>query len=189
VAFVGEDDGVVGDVFEQGRRRLAGRAAGEVARVVLDPVADAGGLQHLEIEIRALFQPLRLQQFALADQLLEPRWLQLGLDALDRLLHRRARRHVVRVGVDRGRFRKLSVFSPGQRVELGDALQLVAEEGQPPGAVLKVGGPDLERVAAHAERAALERLVVAAVLLGHQIGHDLALVDISPAADPEGHAP
>jgi hypothetical protein len=72
VAFVGEDDGVVGDVFEQRRGRLARRAAGEVARIVLDPVADAGGLQHLEVEIRALLQPLRLQQLALADQLVEP---------------------------------------------------------------------------------------------------------------------
>jgi hypothetical protein len=78
VAFVGEDDGVVGDVFEERRGRFAGRAAGQVARVVLDPVADAGGLQHLEVEIRALFQPLRLQQFALADQLLQP----LGSSAL-----------------------------------------------------------------------------------------------------------
>jgi hypothetical protein len=67
VAFVGEDDGVVGDVFEQRRGRFTGRAAGEVARVVLDPVADAGGLQHLEIEIRPLLQPLRLQQLALVD--------------------------------------------------------------------------------------------------------------------------
>jgi hypothetical protein len=40
MAFVGEDDGVVGDVFEQGRRRLAGRAAGEVARIVLDARAE-----------------------------------------------------------------------------------------------------------------------------------------------------
>ena len=45
VALVGEDEGVVGQVFEQGRRRLAGLAAGEVARIVLDarqePVASS----------------------------------------------------------------------------------------------------------------------------------------------------
>ncbi len=66
VGFVGEDDGVVGDEFEQGGGRLARRAAGEVARIVLDPVADARGLQHLEIEIGALFQPLGFEQFAFA---------------------------------------------------------------------------------------------------------------------------
>jgi hypothetical protein len=48
---------------------------------------DAGGLQHLDVEIGALFQPLRLQQLALADQLVEP-LAQLLLDVDDRLLQR-----------------------------------------------------------------------------------------------------
>ncbi len=71
MGFVGEDDGVVGDEFEQRGGRLAGGAAGEVARIVLDPVADAGGLEHLEVEIGALFQPLGFEQFAFVDQLVE----------------------------------------------------------------------------------------------------------------------
>ena len=36
VALVGEDERVVGQIFEQGRRRLAGFAAGEIARIILD---------------------------------------------------------------------------------------------------------------------------------------------------------
>ncbi len=128
VAFVGEDDGIVGDEFEQRRRRLAGGAAGEVARIVLDPVADAGGLQHLQIEVGALFQPLRLQQLALADELVEPH-LQLGLDALDRLLHRRARGDVVAVGVDADLLESVGLGA-GQRVEFGDRFQLLAEEAK-----------------------------------------------------------
>ena len=60
VAFIGKDDGVVGDEFEQGRGRLARCAACQIARVVLDPVADTGRLEHFQIEIGALFQPLRL---------------------------------------------------------------------------------------------------------------------------------
>ena len=36
VALVDEQDRVLGDVLEQGRRRLAGRPAGQVARIVLD---------------------------------------------------------------------------------------------------------------------------------------------------------
>ena len=71
VGFVGEDNGIVGDEFEQRGRRLARRAAGQVARIVLDPVADAGRLQHFEIEVGALFQPLRLQQLAFVDQLVQ----------------------------------------------------------------------------------------------------------------------
>ena len=77
----------------------------------------------------------------------------------------------------------MSVLCPGQRVELGDRFKLLAEEGKAPGAVLEVGGPDLERVAAHAEGAALEGGVVAAVLLGDEFGDDLALV-VEPARRP-----
>jgi hypothetical protein len=61
----------VGDVLEEGGRRLAGRAAGEVARVVLDAVADAGRLEHLEVEGGALLEPLGLEQLALGDELVE----------------------------------------------------------------------------------------------------------------------
>ena len=64
MAFVDEDQRIVGDIFEQGRRRLAGLAAGEIARIVLDAGAGAGRLQHLEVEAGALLQPLRLQQAA-----------------------------------------------------------------------------------------------------------------------------
>ncbi len=72
MALVAEDERVVGQVFEQGRRRLAGPAAGQVARIILDAGAGAGRLQHFEIEQRALFEPLRLQQPPLADELVEP---------------------------------------------------------------------------------------------------------------------
>ena len=50
MALVGEDEGVVGQVLEQGRRRLAGLAAGQPARVVLDAGAGAGRLEHLQVE-------------------------------------------------------------------------------------------------------------------------------------------
>jgi hypothetical protein len=39
-----------------------GGAAGEVARVVLDAVADAGRLEHLEVEVRALLEALGLEE-------------------------------------------------------------------------------------------------------------------------------
>ena len=53
-----------GKIVEQGRRRLAGRPAREVARVVLDPVAVADLAQHLEVETGALLEPLALEQLA-----------------------------------------------------------------------------------------------------------------------------
>ena len=80
VALVDEDERVVGQIFEQRRRRLAGLAAGEIARIVLDAGAEAGRLHHLQVEHGALLQPLRFQQPAVRCELVEPQ-LQLVLDA------------------------------------------------------------------------------------------------------------
>jgi hypothetical protein len=88
VALVDEQQGVVGDVFEEGGRRLARRAAGQPAGIVLDAGAGAGGLHHLQIEADALFQALRLQELAVLNHPVE-RLLQLGLDAGDGLVQRR----------------------------------------------------------------------------------------------------
>jgi hypothetical protein len=72
VAFIDEQQRVVGQIFEQGRRRLARQAAGQEAAVVLDPRAAAGGRDHFEVEIGALFQPLRFEQLAFGFQFLQP---------------------------------------------------------------------------------------------------------------------
>ncbi len=184
VALVGEHEGVVGQVFEQGGRRLAGAAAGEVARIVLDALAGAGGLQHLEVEGAALLEPLRLEQAAGGVELLQP-LLQLLLDGLDRLHEGRARRDVMRVGVDLHRLEVVGLLA-GERVELDDALDLVAEEGDAPAAVLVMGREQLHRVAAHPERAAGE-IGRALVLQGHEVGQQLALVDLLADLHGEGH--
>src|SRR3546814_2598734 len=65
VALVDEEEGVVRQVLEEGRRRLARLASGKVARVVLDAGAGAGRPDHLQVDHRALLQALRLQQLAL----------------------------------------------------------------------------------------------------------------------------
>ena len=94
------------------------------------PGAGAGRLQHFEIEQRALLEPLRLQQAAVRVQEVEP-LLQLLLDRLGRLQQRRPRRDVMAVGVDFDEFEILRLL-PGQRIELGDRFDLVAEEADPP---------------------------------------------------------
>ena len=81
----------------------------------------------------------------------------------------------MRVGVDADARQRVGAGA-GQRVELADRFELLAEEGEPPGAVLEVGRPDLERIAADPEGAAGEALVVAAVLLLDEVGDDAALV-------------
>ncbi len=174
MALVAENQRVVGQVFEQGRRRLAGTAAGEIARIVLDAGAGAGRLQHFEVEDGALLEPLRLEQPPLVVELVEPD-LQLRLDAGERLQQRRTGGDIVRIGVDLDEF-EVGRLLAGQRIELDDRLDLVAEQADPPGAVLVVSGKDLDRVAAHAENAAGKVAERALVLQGHQVGDQLALV-------------
>ncbi len=59
---------------------------------------------------------------------------------------------------------ELGGLLPGQRVELDDALDLVAEQGQAPGAVFQMGGEEFEDIALDAEGAAEEGGFVALVL-------------------------
>jgi hypothetical protein len=56
-------------VIEQGRRRIARLAAGQMTRVVLDALAITQLQHHLDIELGALLDPLRLEQLAGAFQL------------------------------------------------------------------------------------------------------------------------
>ena len=174
VAFVHEDERVVGQIFEQRGRRLARRAAREPARIILDAVAGAGRLDHFDVELRALLQPLRFQQPAGGVEALKL-LLQLLLNALDRLVQRRLRRHVVRIRVNLHQREVLRLLAR-QRIELGDAFHLVAEHADAPGAILLVGREHLDGVAAHAEIAAGEGYIVAPVLKRHQIGQQLPLL-------------
>src|SRR3546814_4173437 len=66
-------------------------------------------------------------------------------------------------------------------------LDLVPEEGDAPGGVLIVRGEKLDRVAAHAERPALEGGLVAFVLEGDQPPDDLARVVRLPLGEAERH--
>ena len=94
MAFIDEQHGIFGQIFEQGRRWFAGQAAGEEAAVILDTGARTRRCDHFEIEIGALFEPLRLEQFAFGIQLLQP----LGhfeADRLAGLFQRRAGGHIV----------------------------------------------------------------------------------------------
>ena len=80
VALVDHQQVVVGEVVEQGERRLAVVAAVDVHRVVLDAVAVADLGHHLEVVLRAHAQPLRLEQLVVLLEPLEP-LLQFVLDA------------------------------------------------------------------------------------------------------------
>ena len=79
-------------------------------------------------------------------------------------------------------------FLAGERIELGDGFDLVAEQRDAPGGVLVVGGEELDGVAADAEGAAHEAGVAALVLqLAMSGAEQLALVDLLALAQVEGH--
>ena len=78
----------------------------------------------------------------------------------------------MRVGVDFHRAHRAGLAA-GEGIELVDALDLVAEEGEAPGAVFQVRGPEFDRVAAHAEHAAREARFVALVLQRDEVADEL----------------
>ena len=91
------------------------------------------------------------------------------------------------VGIDLDRVQHAGLVA-GQGIELGDAVHLVAEQLDPPGAVFLVRGEDVDGVAAHAKGAAGEIVVVAAVLQRHQILDRGLAVDLVAALDADGGA-
>jgi hypothetical protein len=149
VAFIDEHQCIVGQIFEERGRRLAGAAAGQITRIVFDAGAGAGGHHHLDIEERALFEPLRFEDTAGAIELIEAQ-AQLFANAAHGLLECRLGCHVMRIGVDLDAL-QLGSFVAGQGIEFGDLLDLIAKEAETPGAVFEMRGKELNGVAAHAE--------------------------------------
>ncbi len=88
---------VLREIVEQRRRRIAGFATGEMARVVLDAVAEPHLLHHLEVVERALLEALLLEEASFFVEEIEP-LAELFADRGDRAAHLLLRRHVVRAG-------------------------------------------------------------------------------------------
>ena len=185
MAFIDEEQRVFRQIFEQGRRRLSRKPARQEAGIILDARAASGRRNHLQIEIGPLFEPLRFEQPPFADQLLQSHG-QLQLDRLHCLFERRARSHIVRIGIDADIVER-SDFLARQRIEFDNLLNLVAEKGNAPGRIFIVRGKQFQVIAAHAEIAAREGLVVAFVLQRNELADDLALVDSLALLQVEDH--
>ena len=102
---------------------------------------------------------------------LRPPLDELGLDGLDRRSRLLARRHEVRLRIDRD----LVVFAaalPGQRIERRQRIDVVAEQLDAK-RLLLVRRIHFDDVAAHAERAAREVHIVALVLNLHELPKNL----------------
>ena len=90
------------------------------------------------------------------------------------------------VGVDLDRTQRSGLLA-GQRVDFVDRLDLVAEQRDAPGAVFVMRRKQLDRVAAHPERAAEEIVVVAPVLQFDKSGEQLGAVDPVALGERQGH--
>ena len=152
-----------------------GDPAVDVPRVVLDAVAEADLLHHLEVEAGAHAQPLGLEQLALALELGQA-LRQLGADGDQRALQGLGAGGVVRRREDRDRIQLLDHIA-GQGVQRVERLDLVAEHLDAD-RVLFVDRDDLDGVAAHAELAAREVDVVALVLHVDEAAHELVARDV-----------
>ena len=118
-------------------------------------------------------------------EFVEPQF-QFRLDRLDRLHQRRARRHIVRVGVDLDEF-EIVLLVAGERIELLDIFDGVAEQVHAPGAVFIVRREDVDDVAANAKRAAGKIGLRALVLQRDEVGDQLPLVDALALLQRKGH--
>src|SRR3546814_18529194 len=115
-----------------------------------------------------------LQQLALGGQFLQPLG-QFEPDRLHRLLERRPRRDVVRIGKDLHIVEARHLLA-GQRVELDDVLYLIAEEADPPGRILIVGRENLQIIPPPTEIPPRKGRFVALFLQPHQLADAFPLI-------------
>src|SRR5690606_40448551 len=154
VAFVDEEQRVVGQVVKQAGRRLTGATAGQIPRVVLDAGAVTDLHDHFHVEARALLEALRLDELVRLAQTLELN-REVGANLLDGAQQRIARRDVVRLRIDRdARHRALHLAR--QRIEVAELGYLVVEQRYAHGTSLEFRRVDVDYVSAHAIRASGE---------------------------------
>src|SRR5208282_6809159 len=133
------------------RGARAGRAPGDVARIILDAGANAHFLHHFEVVFGPLLDALSFEQFA---ALFEPRdaFAELLADGEDGAFHLVAGGDELFSRENRDRLGQFN-FVSGQRLETRETLDLLAEKFHTQ-RVFAPGGTDFHRVAAHAEIAA-----------------------------------
>ena len=184
VRLVDHQQEILWKKIDQRARARAGRAGVEVARIILDAGAETHLKHHLEVILGAHPDALGLKQF--------PVFLQLGhalaklvanglAGALD-VLHRRDELLAGKDDHARQRLERV----PGQRVEPGDAIDLVAEklDANP---LLRFCRAYLDRVAAHAKLAALKLDIIALVLNLNQARQQALPAKLLADAEADDH--
>src|SRR5207244_6816467 len=154
-------------------------------RVVLDPGAAAGLPHHLHVEQRPLTQALRLEKLPLALKPGDP-LIELFTDAIERPQQLLPGRHVV------GRREHLEGLDvtddlARQRIDLDDALHVVAVELDPSGNLI-VRRLHVDRVATHPKARPTEIDVVALVLKVGQLAQKNIATEALTGVDLDGLA-
>ena len=173
VALVDHHQRIVRQVIDQRGRGVSRLAAGKVARVIFDPLAETELVEHLEVEPGALLDPLRFDQPGRAKEVLDPVG-ELELDRVDCLQGGRPRGHVVAGRVHRKARQALQGVAR-QRVEERQRFYLVVEQRNAHRVLRVLGREHVDDIAAHPERAAPEVHLVAVVLHRREALDDVTL--------------
>jgi hypothetical protein len=175
MALVDDEQRVRGQIIEQARRRLTGRAARQVAGIILDAGAVADLVHHLEVEQGPLLQALRLDQLVRRVQLEQP-CTELFADLVDGGVYALFRGHVMRGRIDR-QPRHPPQHLAGQRVEEAQILHGIVEQLDPHRFALRLGREHIDDIAAHAVAALAEVHLVARVLHVGEAAQEFALIN------------
>ncbi len=186
MALVDDHQRIVRQVIDQRGRRLARRAAGEMARVVFDAFAEAELREHLQIETRALLDALRLDEAAGILEELDA-LTQLLLDGVDGTQRRLPGRDVMARGIDR-EARHRVMHPAGERIEDFELLDLIVEERYAHRLLGMLRRKNVDHIAAHPERPAAEIEVAARVLHGDEPRQRVALRELLALAQVQDHA-
>ena len=162
MALVHEQQEIVREIIQQGGRHTARRAAGEHRRIVLDALAHAHLVEHLDVVIGALGDALSLDELALGGELLHLR-ITLGADLFQRCGLFLGADNIV-AGREDGHMLHHVLLRAGKRIELGDAVDLVPEELHPDGKLAHIGKVNVHDIAVHPELIAYKIHVVALIL-------------------------
>ena len=160
--FIDEDQEVIREIVEERIRRLAGFAAGEVARIVFDARAVAHFFHHFHIVARALFQTLCFQEMAAVLEDLQA-FIQFLTDRPQGPFHLVLRGDIV-AGRVNGDVLAFGNDFAGKDVDFRQPVDFVAEHFDADDGLVEGSREDFDRISVDAEGAAFKIHVVAAVL-------------------------
>ena len=186
VAFVEEEEEVVGEEVEQGAGGGAGDAAGEVAGVVFDALAEAHFLHHFDVVFGAHFDALGFEEFAF---FFKPgdAFVEFGADGDDGAAEFVGGGDELFGGVE-GVVGDFEGDGAGKDVNDGNAIDFVAKELDADGFGIEVGGDNFDDVAAGAEGAAFKDDVIALVEHVDEFGEEEFAGDLATDFEGEHHA-